>query len=261
MSEPFLTDEQVAAFERDGYLVVDAIADPREVVALRDGYDEIFGRVGGFAEQDRIELALDGERPVLPQIVNPERYLPELVQGTAYANAQRLARQLLGPGMVPMGNHAINKPPLDGAPTPWHQDEAYWDPHADHTAISVWVPLQDVDESNGCMAFVPGSHREPVRPHRLIHPDAHGLRLADDTEPAGAVACPIPAGSATVHAGRTLHYAGPNRTDRPRRAVAFAFACPSAPRATPHDYPWQRPEWFAGDATDTQPDDERKGPR
>ena len=136
-----------------------------------------------------------------------------------------------------MGNHAINKPPRDGAPTPWHQDEAYWDPHADHTAISVWVPLQDVDESNGCMAFVPGSHREPVLPHRLIHPDAHGLRLADDTEPAGAVACPIPTGSATVHAGRTLHYAGPNRTDRPRTARRLRVRPPTGAARHPARLP------------------------
>ena len=260
MTEPFLTDEQVAAFERDGFLVVDGLTDPDEVAALRDAYDELFARAGGFEGRDRIELAVDGDRPVLPQVLNPERYLPELLQGRAFANACRLAVQLLGDDGVPEFNHAINKPPRDGAPTPWHQDEAYWDPRADHTAISVWVPLQDVDESNGCMAFVPGSHRQPVLPHRLIHPDAHGLRLADDTEPAGAVVCPIPAGSATVHAGRTLHYAGPNRTDRPRRAVAFAFACPPVPRATPHHYPWQRPEWF-DDAHDPRPDDDRKGPR
>lgn len=257
--DQILTPEQVAEFERDGFVVVDALADPQEVIALRDGYDELFGRVGGFADQDRIELALDGERPVLPQIVNPERYMPALVQGTAHANALRLARQLLGDDMVPMGNHAINKPAHDGAPTPWHQDEAYWDPGFDHSAISVWVPLQDVDESNGCMAFVPGSHREPVRPHRLIHPDAHGLRLDDDNEPAGAVVCPLRAGGATVHAGRTLHFAGPNRSDHPRRAVVFAFARPAAGRATPHDYPWQRPEWF-GSAAD-HATDEREGPR
>jgi hypothetical protein len=49
-----------------------------------------------------------------------------------------------------------------------------------------------------------------------------------------------------------LHYAGPNRTDQPRRAVVFAFARPATPRAEPHDYHWQRPEWYPA----TQPDSE-----
>ena len=146
-----------------------------------------------------------------------------------------------------MPNHAINKPAEDCAPTPWHQDEAYWNPNFDHNAISVWVALQDVDEWNGCMTFVPGSHRAAVRPHRLIHPDTHGLRLDAEADPSGAVPCPLSAGGATVHSGRTLHYAGPNHTGQPRRAVIFAFAAPAARRATPHDYPWQRPEWSDDD--------------
>ncbi len=244
-ADPILSDDDVAAFERDGFLTIDALADPDEVDVLRSGYDELFARTEGFADSDRLDLAPGGERPVLPQIVNPERYLPRLVEGSAYANARRVALQLLGDDMVAMGNHAINKPAGDGAPTPWHQDEAYWDPNFDHTAISIWVALQDVDESNGCMVFVPGSHRSAVRPHRLIHPDAHGLRLADDRDPPAAVACPLTAGGATVHAGRTLHYAGPNRTDHPRRAVIFAFARPAVRRSPAHDYTWQRPEWFA----------------
>lgn len=240
-----LSAEQVAAFERDGFVTITALTDLQEVVALRDGYDELFARTEGFADNDRLDLAIAEQQPVLPQIVNPERYLPALVEGKAYANARRVARQLLGNDAVAMGNHAINKPAHDGAPTPWHQDEAYWDPNFDHTAISIWVALQDVDESNGCMVFAPGSHRNDVQPHRLIHPDAHGLRIVDDADPAGAVPCPLSAGGATVHTGRTLHFAGANHSDRPRRAVVFAFAAPPVRRTSPHDYSWQRPEWAA----------------
>jgi ectoine hydroxylase-related dioxygenase (phytanoyl-CoA dioxygenase family) len=243
-----LTDVQIAAFERDGFVTIDQLADADEVASWCDGYDELFARAGGFADNDRIDLAPAGERSVLPQIVNPERYLPQLVEGRAYANARAVARQLLGDDAVAMGNHAINKPGGDGAPTPWHQDEAYWDQRFDHQAISIWIPLQDVAESNGCMVFVPGSHHGEVLPHRLIHADSHGLQLVDGDEPPGAVACPLPAGGATVHAGRTLHYAGPNRTSEARRAVVFAFARPATPRAEPHDYRWQRPEWYSSDS-------------
>ena len=243
-----LTEAQVATFERDGFITIDQLADADEVASWRESYDELFARAGGFADNDRIDLAPVGERPVLPQIINPERYLPQLVRGRAYANARAVARQLLGGDAAAMGNHAINKPGGDGAPTPWHQDEAYWDPRFDHQAISIWIPLQAVTESNGCMVFVPGSQHGEVLPHRLIHADSHGLRLVDGNEPPGAVACPLPPGGATVHAGRTLHYAGPNRTPEARRAVVFGFARPARLRPEPHDYPWQRPEWSSSDS-------------
>lgn len=239
-----LSDEQIATFRRDGFVSIERLAPAAEITTWRQGYDDLFARASGFADNDRIDLAPAGERATLPQIVNPERYMHELVEGEAYQRARQVARQLLGDDAVPMGNHAINKPGGDGAPTPWHQDEAYWDERFDHRAISIWIPLQDVNETNGCMVFVPGSQDGEVLEHRLIHPDSHGLQLVDETEPSDAVPCPLPAGGATVHAGRTLHYAGPNTTAEPRRAVVFAFASPKAPRAEPHDYHWQRPEWY-----------------
>jgi hypothetical protein len=48
-----------------------------------------------------------------------------------------------------------------------------------------------------------------------------------------------------VHAGRTLHYTGPNRTGRPRRALVIAFARPGRLLDEPRDFFWQPPEWSA----------------
>ena len=116
-----------------------------------------------------------------------------------------------------MGNHAINKPGGDGAPTPWHQDEAYWDQRFDHHAISIWIPLQDVAEANGCMVFVPGSHHGEVLPHRLIHPDSHGLQLVDDSEPGWRRG--MPAAGRWRHRARRAH-AALRRTEPHRRRSA-----------------------------------------
>jgi ectoine hydroxylase-related dioxygenase (phytanoyl-CoA dioxygenase family) len=241
-----LTDEQIEQFQRDGFLALDAIAAPDEIEALRVVYDRMFAEAE-TAEGDRLELAGgDGDAPRLPQIVNPERYAPELLETQAMRNATAIARQLLGPDAEPAGNHAIMKPPRHGAPTPWHQDEAYWNPAFDHNAISVWMPLQPATLENGCMQFVPGSQALDIVPHRLIDADAHGLVVENEEEAAvGAVPCPIPAGGATIHSGRTLHYAGPNGTDEPRRALIMGFRAAPTPVDEPHDYYWQRAEWYA----------------
>ena len=95
-------------------------------------------------------------RAPLPQIVNPERYAPRLIQGLAYRNAGEIARQLLGPDCMPTGNHAILKPARIGGATPWHQDEAYWDPRYAHRAVSIWLALQPATLENGCMRFISG---------------------------------------------------------------------------------------------------------
>jgi ectoine hydroxylase-related dioxygenase (phytanoyl-CoA dioxygenase family) len=136
-------------------------------------------------------------------------------------------------------DHAINKPPRTGAETPWHQDEAYWDPALEYSAFSIWMPLQEATLDNGCMQFVPDSHQLGVQPHHHIgnDPKVHGLEI-DQIDASRAVACPLPAGGATIHSSQTLHYAGPNLTDQPRRAYILAFSAPPKPRAVTRSFPW-----------------------
>ena len=145
-----LTDADVQTYRDQGFLVLDELTTPDEVLALQDIYDRLFDPDAEIGERDRLELAGDeGAPPVLPQILNPDHYAPELRETQAYRNAGEIARRLLGDDVRPMGMHAIRKPPRDGGETPWHQDEAYWDPAMHHEAISVWMPLQPATIDNG----------------------------------------------------------------------------------------------------------------
>jgi Phytanoyl-CoA dioxygenase (PhyH) len=239
-----LTDAQLASFRRDGFLRLEALTDDAEVEVLIGLFDELFRRSGGFDAGDRIELNADVAGAPLPQVVNPERYAPRLIEGAAYRNGREIAAQLLGSGCVPTGNHAILKPARIGGATPWHQDEAYWDPRYAHRAVSIWLALQPATLENGCMRFVPGSHGWPVLPHELIGADSHGLRVSEMPPGAPERACELPAAGATIHDGRTLHCAGPNLSGEPRRALVFGFGLAPVLLETPHHYPWQRPEWY-----------------
>lgn len=247
-----LDDEQIEMFHRTGYLVLPAITTPEEVERLQSVYDHLFATKAGRAQGDHLDLVTtdeDGQTPVLPQILNPSKYASALVDTQLRANAEAIARQLLGPEAYFAGDHAILKPPHTPASTPWHQDEAYAQPEWDYNYINFWAPLQEATLENGCMQFVPGSHRQEVLPHRPIGNDPRVIGLEVD-EPervaAGAVACPIPAGGATIHHGRTLHYTGPNQSNQPRRAYIMIFETPRKPRATPREFPWlaiQRTKW------------------
>jgi len=238
-----VTDAQIAFFKENGYLAIDSITSSDEISRMREIYDDLFLRNAGRERGDQFDLGgadEEGKKAVLPQILGPSRYAPALAETLYRANALAIVKRLLGEEAQYTGDHAILKPPHSPAPTPWHQDEAYWDPALEYTALSVWMPLQDVDTHNGCMEFVPGSHKLDILPHRSIGGDrrVHGLELDSDYDLSSSVACPLPAGGATFHYSTTLHFTSPNNSDEPRRAYILTFGLPAKRRATPRQAPW-----------------------
>ncbi len=237
-----LTPEQIEFFHANGYLALEAITTAEEVAKLRDAYDRLFERRAGREEGNQFDLAgtdEEGKEATLPQILGPSRYDPAF-QDTLYrANAVAVAKQLFGEKTVFTGDHAILKPPHKGAPTPWHQDEAYWDPTLNYTSLSVWMPLQEANLENGCMQFIPASHLWDVQAHHSINhdPRIHGLE-ADEIDDSNAVACPMPAGGATFHHCRTFHYTSPNRSAQPRRAYILTCGLPATKREDSRDFYW-----------------------
>jgi ectoine hydroxylase-related dioxygenase (phytanoyl-CoA dioxygenase family) len=238
-----LRSDQIEFYCREGYLVVDQISTPEEIDRLRAIYDRLFETRAGRASGDQFDLGgtdEEGKQAVLPQILNPVKYAPELAEGQFRVNAMAIARQLLGPEAESTGEHAIFKPARIGAETPWHQDEAYWAEDYDFNAFSLWMPLQPATSENGCMQFVPRSHHQEVLPHHSIghDPRVHGLEM--DQIPTGAVECPLKAGGCTIHHNRIFHYAGPNRSDIPRRAYILTFGTPRLKRTNPRDFYWNK---------------------
>jgi len=114
--------------------------------------------------------------------------------------------------------------PEDSRETPWHQDLPYWPMH-EAGPLSCWMALDDVDEHNGCMHFVPGSQKYGrLDPINLGNPQSIFAQTPDLTdETALKVAVPLRAGSCTFHNGNTFHYATPNRSARPRRAMIIIY--------------------------------------
>lgn len=168
-----------------GFTSIERITSDDELAWLREVYDALFaarlaGVQGGYFDLARPYDA-DGA-DLLPQALFPERAVPDLLATAYFRNARRIAAALLerDPAELEVWGHMITKPAHIGHQTPWHQDEAYWDPGQRFHAVGAWMPLDDCDESNGCMTFVPGSHRSAVLPHRHINgdPNVHGLEFA-----------------------------------------------------------------------------------
>ncbi len=239
-------------FERDGFVEVGELVAPEELPGLIEVVQELVGRVATAPDADFQDLtggARDDDGvPGVPQVLAPHRHAPVLLEQPFVARAADVGRDLLGPEAVTSIAMIVAKPPHSAATVPWHQDAAYWGHEVDTCGASIWIALQDVDERNGCMCFVPGSHRQGVLAHRHLDDDPaiHALELDPerrDAWVAGATAVPLAAGHACAHAGHTLHSTGPNETDRPRLALVLSVRNPTRDEPTPwrEPFPWDSP--------------------
>lgn len=249
-----LTAEQIAFFHEHGYVSVPSVMPEAEVETVRKIYDRLFNEDRSKTEGDFYDIGgekLAGKKEAIPQILQPAKYAPALLETQLVANLKAMMKQLHGDDTKMVGDHAINKPPHNQAPTPWHQDEAYWSPAKEYRSLSAWVALQPANMINGCMCFVPGSHKLDIIPHRPIgdNPLTPGLEVEPGAfDFSKAVACELPPGGATFHDGRTLHYTPPNNSEDFRRAYIAMGSAIEKPLATPRKFPWQERQKAAREA-------------
>jgi hypothetical protein len=231
-----LTPEQVLRFHREGFLTLDRITPSEDVQRVRELLDGLFDRFDELPKDlafDLGDVKLHNGTQKTPQINLATRFEPRLMETQYFRNAKAVAQQLLGPDVNFHFDHAIYKPPHNGRDTPWHQDMSYGarDGYLDRHGFSCnfWMPLQDTSLDMGCMEFIPHSHLGNLKPHHPVghDPKVHTLET-DGISGKNAVKCPLPAGGVTIHQPKTLHYTGPNNSDKWRRAwiLVFGYALP-----------------------------------
>jgi ectoine hydroxylase-related dioxygenase (phytanoyl-CoA dioxygenase family) len=232
------TADDVEFFREHGYLVVERITTDEELAWLTAVFLAVFEEGEGVFEPGR-ERDQEGP-PQISQTIAPELRYPALLETTYRRNARHFAAALLEVEADDLSSwsHMIRKPALKSRAAPWHQDEAYWRPELTYHAVGVWLPLHDVSVERGAMQFVPGSHRGDLLQHHHVGDPAANLLEAEGADTSGAVPCPLPAGGATFHHHRTLHYTAPNTTDRDRLAYPMEFQLPPQRRETPIETPW-----------------------
>lgn len=229
--------EEVAFFEQNGYLAVEEFVDPQEL-------NEILTIFHAVAERGRNEPNASSRThsSALEQYAFPEITFRELLQTRFVRKARTYVSALLDVGEDDLTAWAqfIHKPALEGGSTPWHQDEAYWDPARLYNAVAAWLPLHAVSPGQSCMEFIPGSHRrETLMNHERSSQDPRIRQLeAIGVDTDAAVACPLPAGGATFHHHRTLHYTGPNTSRRPRTAFIVEWQTAPVQRERREERPW-----------------------
>jgi ectoine hydroxylase-related dioxygenase (phytanoyl-CoA dioxygenase family) len=226
-----LTEEQKATFWRDGFLAVHDVLTADEVAALRGRTEQIIRGEIPFPQQYlQLEPALTEEQK---QTVDPvfqvrklwqlTRYDPVFQEYARHPKVVEIACDLLGPDVKLYTDQMLLKPPFHGSAKPYHQDSVYW-PIEPMELATCWMALDDSTLENGCMRFLPGTHRGgPREHHHLEGPHIVPEGWEEMSKRPDEVAVELKAGSCTFHHSLVLHETSPNRTPYPRRAITTAY--------------------------------------
>ena len=223
--------EEQERFRRDGYVHLAGVLSDDELAEIAEVYERFLRREIPVPGKDLCDMSGDYGRAFeqysIVNVMLPRRYYPAW-QGNRYEQrAASIAEELHGPGMVIDYDQLLAKRPFkDDAVFEWHQDQAYWPVFADSRTATVWLAIDDSTLENGCMRFVPGTHLQPLRPHRPLKGDrGDSHTLLTDVDPTRDEIRPVPIrrGDVTVHNERVLHGSGGNKTEGWRRAYVVAF--------------------------------------
>jgi ectoine hydroxylase-related dioxygenase (phytanoyl-CoA dioxygenase family) len=235
---PQASAAQIEFFREHGWLVM-------EDVIARDDVAEVERRMQVILDKKE-KLAFDWawekgkpkeERAFRIVQGSPTYVWPEIQDAPFRRWSIEFASALLGKPVEFWYDQFLAKPPREGEQTYWHQDEGYWGRNLDERGITCWLPLHDVDATNGCMHFVDRGHKDGVLEHRsLPHVQSDLLTCAPDL--ARVVGCPIRVGSVTFHHGKTPHMTPANQSDAWRRAVTTHLRVVGSLGEGDH-YPWK----------------------
>ncbi|MBT5874359.1 MAG: phytanoyl-CoA dioxygenase family protein [Candidatus Latescibacteria bacterium] len=134
---------------------------------------------------------------------------------------ESMLKSILGAKPLLKGDQIFMKPPHFGSAKPYHQDNFYFDCHPGDHVITAWIALDDVDEANGCLRYVSGSHREGVLPHEPLPGQPYDLTPTEDRVDLNReTTAPVKKGGVVFHHSEALHTSHRNTSDRWRRAYA-----------------------------------------
>jgi len=224
-----LTPQQIAAYQRDGYIQLNDVITGDQLEAFRNAVNDAVKQ--DTATQDPNRQTRTYEQ-IFIQCVNLWPRHPAVKPFVLDPRLGRIAARLSGLSVRLWHDHALFKEPHTGAKTPWHQDTPYWPHQQKMHQLTIWIALRDATIHNGCMSFLPGTQKHlDIAPVNLADPqDLYAV--APQTKGIKPVTCELKAGSCTVHNGMTFHYAGPNRSDGMREAIAIIYM----PYGTTHSH-------------------------
>ena len=217
-------EQYEADFQRDGFVVARNFLSGRELAELQHNLDRYIRKVVPGLTAEHAFYVDPRRRETLKQLqhMDVEPYFRDYAKHPTW---KAMAEALLGEPAEGQPPEWFNKPAGTDHPTPPHQDNYYFCLRPPRV-LTAWLALDPVDEENGGLIYVPGSHRRGLRPHGANSLVGFSQSITDFGPEDARIEQRIrlDVGDLIVHHGKTIHRAEANRSPtRHRRAFAMVF--------------------------------------
>ena len=227
-----LSKQDVAAYRRDGVIVVPDVLDTSTIGDLRRIMVELVAGAAQVSQHDDVydlEPSHTQGMPRVRRIKSPHKVhalFDEIVRSPRVLD---ILTKLIGPGLRLHGSKLNVKAAQYGSPVEWHQDWAFY-PHTNDDVLAIGVLLDDTDLTNGPMLVSPETHTGPIWSHHGEDGRFCGLIDPEIIRPEieRAIPCVGTAGSMSFHHVRALHGSALNTSNRSRNLLLYEVAASDA---------------------------------
>ena len=249
-----LTESEVSYFHENGYLLLEDVLDESDLSPVIDEYSDIIDeRAERLHEEGKVKSTYS-DKPFTERLhylaAEAQEVTADLdimrARGVATFNFLKspkildIAESFVGSEIVcnPI-QHIRTVLPIKETqrfPTPWHQDAGVCWPDTDpYFMLTIWIPIVDATEENGCLQVLPGSHKFGLLTHGW---NEAGLAVSPEHQPPNLQpkVLPIRAGGVILFHNYTLHSAKPNKSDTVRWSFDLRYHDVYQPTGRPY-YP------------------------
>lgn len=235
--------EYATALDRDGFVHIAGFLGAAEVSEVRENLQRVVAEIVPTLPRAHVFYENKEDPTTLKQIQKLGEHDDFFGRWQNEGKFRELAEVLLDGPVVPVNTQFFNKPPGVGRPTPPHQDGYYFmlDPCE---AVTMWLALDDVDQANGCVRYVSGSHRRGMRDH--VRTDTLGFSQGIAGYPTALdsrheVCTAAQPGDLLAHHALTIHRADGNTSqNRARRSIGLVYYSERAREDTAAKEAYQR---------------------
>ena len=251
-----LSQTQIDRFHEEGYLQMNDVLAPADINPVIWEFEGIIDRrARELCTQGRLTALYEREpfdRRIARLAVEEESIAgqlgPTVARGAAMFYLMRnpmildVLESLIGTEILCHPTHVVRPRMRDNFNTterwrptdqvPWHQDAGVLRPEADNSLlVTVWIPLSEANEENGCLVVLPGSHKYGCRRHQ---PTNSYQIPAEELPPGKPKTLPIKPGGVILFSNLVCHSSLPHASDRVRWSIDLRYQDPSQPTGHPY---------------------------